>query len=242
VVFQGFRGRTSAPDRATEIVVSPVRVRVSPSCRTARRRWTDDRLRREIETFLPEFDVWPPYPWFRATGRRGLWQAIAKRDGPERFAADYGLPYTRNGRGLSEAQVRTRLRAALRGTDLKTWPPKQWLRIHGGSDLVTAIDHAGGRARWALELGLPFRDRHGHRPGERCTPATTAAARELLLAGRHTWPSRRELTRPAWQDCTPRSPSMTATAPRPRATGLPPERARRRPTPPGRAPRAGAGG
>jgi hypothetical protein len=58
------------------------------------RRWTEDTIRRELEAFLPGFDKFPQYPVFRATGRRGLWQAIAKRGGPERFAEEYGLPYT----------------------------------------------------------------------------------------------------------------------------------------------------
>src|SRR3954469_11356377 len=130
------------------------------------------------------------------------------RAGP--YADDYGLPYTRNARGLSEAQIRTRLRAALRATDLKTWPPNQWLRTRGGSDLVTAIDHTGGPARWARELGLPLHDRHGHRPGEGWTPATTAVALESLLTGRHTCPAAASSRPPASQDCTRRSASTTA--------------------------------
>jgi hypothetical protein len=80
----------------------------------------------------------------------------------------------------------------LRGSDLKLWPSNHWLRTHGGSDLITAIDHAGGPARWAHELGLPLRDRYDHRPGQPWTPATTAAALGSLLAGRDSWPSRRE--------------------------------------------------
>jgi hypothetical protein len=56
------------------------------------RRWTEDSIRRELEAFVPAFEVWPSYTVFRATGRRGLWQAIAKRGGPERLAQDYGLP------------------------------------------------------------------------------------------------------------------------------------------------------
>jgi hypothetical protein len=44
---------------------------------------------------------------------------MAKRGGPERFAEEYGPPYTRNDRSVSDAQIRERLRAAFRGSDLE---------------------------------------------------------------------------------------------------------------------------
>jgi hypothetical protein len=156
-----------------------------------RRRWSEDSIRRELEAFLPGFETFPQYPVFRATGRRGLWQAMAKRGGPERFAAEYGLPYTRNDRRLSDAEIRTRLRAALRGSNLPCWPSRQWLSERGGHELVAAIDHSGGPARWASALGLPVR----HLRGQPWTPDFVAAAVEPLLAGRSTWPSRLDFER-----------------------------------------------
>jgi hypothetical protein len=152
------------------------------------RHWTEDAIRRELESFLPAFDAWPPYPWFRATGRRGLWQAIAKRGGPERFAAEYGLAYRPYAWGITEAEVRARLRAALRGSNLAAWPPRAWLRQRAGADLVAAVDRFGGPGRWARELGLPLRHRQAHR----WTPETIEIALANLVAGRQTWPSRRE--------------------------------------------------
>jgi hypothetical protein len=155
------------------------------------RRWTDESIRRELEAFLPGFDAWPPYPVFRASGRRGLWQAIAQRGGPERFAEEYGLPYKRNDRGLSDAEIRARVRATLRGSDLPCWPSRQWLIERGGRELSAAIDRSGGARRWADELGLPLR----HLPGQRWTRELIAVALEPLLAGRSTWPSRFEFER-----------------------------------------------
>jgi hypothetical protein len=152
------------------------------------RRWTDDRIRRELEAFLPAVDVWPPYPWWRATGRRGLWQAIAQRGGPARFAGEYGVPYSPYAWGITEAEIRARLRAALRGSDLFEWPTRRWLRARAGDRLVAAVDCTGGPTRWARELGLPLR----HRSRHRWTPETTAAALDVLLSGRDTWPSQRE--------------------------------------------------
>jgi hypothetical protein len=150
------------------------------------RRWTEDNIRRELEAFLPGFETFPPYPVFRASGRRGLWQAMAKRGGPERFAEDYGLPYMRNDRGVSDAEIREQLRAVLRGSDLPCWPSRRWLTERAGGELVAAIDRSGGSRRWADELGIPLR----HLRGQRWTPDMVAAAVEPLLDGRSTWPSR----------------------------------------------------
>jgi hypothetical protein len=150
------------------------------------RRWTEDSIRRELEAFLPGFDTFPQYPVFRATGRRGLWQAIAKCGGPERFAAEYGLAYQRKAHAIGDAEIRARLRATLRGSDVTCWPSRQWLADRGGRELVAAIDRTGGVRRWAAELGLPLE----HARGQRWTPDTIAAALEPLLVGRSRWPSR----------------------------------------------------
>jgi len=61
-------------------------------------------------------------------------------------------------------------------------------RAHAGPEFVAAIERSGGASRWAPELGLLFRHRHGHR----WTPETIAAALKPLLTGRCTWPCRRE--------------------------------------------------
>lgn len=119
---------------------------------------------------------------FRATGRRGLWRAIAKRGGPEHFAQEYGLPDTRNGHGLTDAEIRTRLRAALRGSNLTVWPAKNWLKARAGAEVVSAIKRSGGPERWASELGLP----RGHARGQRWSDETVALTLERLLAGRRT--------------------------------------------------------
>jgi hypothetical protein len=159
--------------------------------RAVGRRWTEDTIRRELETFLPDFEIFPQYPVFRASGRRGLWQAMAKRGGPERFAEEYGLPYKRKVRAIGDAEIRARLRAALRGSDLPCWPSRQYLTECAGRELVAAIDRSGGARRWADELGIPLHHLRGHR----WTSDTIAAALEPLLAGRSTWPSRLQFER-----------------------------------------------
>jgi hypothetical protein len=148
-------------------------------------------IRRELEGFLPAFETFPPYPVFRATGRRGLWQAMAGHGGPERFAEEYGLAYTRNDRGISDAEIRARLRAALRGSDLRCWPSRRWLAERAGREVVAAIDRSGGPERWADDLGLPLR----HLRGQRWTPDLIAAAVEPLLEERSAWPSRLQFER-----------------------------------------------
>jgi hypothetical protein len=122
--------------------------------------------------------VLPPYPTFRASGRRDLWQAMAKRGGPERFAEEYGPPYRRNDRAVGDAESRTRLRAALPGSDLA----------------LTEVADRAGRPRSGR------RDRSQRRPaplGERTRTADLPPARAALDArsdGRHDRaPARRAL-------------------------------------------------
>jgi hypothetical protein len=124
---------------------------------------------------------------FRATGRRELWRQ-RKRGAPIRFAEEYGLPYRPYAWGITEAEVGTRLRAVLRGSDLEAWPSRSWPRERAGEELVAAVEWFGGAGRWARELGLPLRHRRGHR----WTPETTELALEGVLAGRRTWPNMRE--------------------------------------------------
>ena len=136
---------------------------------------------------MPGWDVWPTYPQFRRAGQRELWEAIMRHGGPGPWAEDYGLPYTPNRHAPTDEDVRARLRAILRGSDVPAWPPREWLAERGGWTLVAAIDRTGGGTRWAAELGLPLR--HVRREW---TPEHIAAALQPLLAGRRTWPNRRE--------------------------------------------------
>src|SRR3954468_25108265 len=91
-------------------------------------------------------------------GRRGdgLWQAMARFGAPSRFAADYGLPLAPGRRGLDDAAVREQLRAALRASNLHTWPSREWLLPRAGAELAAAFERPGGPRRWADELGLPL--------------------------------------------------------------------------------------
>jgi hypothetical protein len=152
------------------------------------RPWTEERIRRELEAFLPAHDAWPSYRQFRAAGHRGLWEAIARRDGPVRFADEYGLPCTPSPYAVTDDQVRARLRAALRASDVTEWPSRQWLAARGGRGLLRAVERTGGADRWAAELGLPLRPGRGP-----WTAASIEQALEPLLVGRRTWPNRREL-------------------------------------------------
>jgi hypothetical protein len=143
------------------------RIPRTPTLRAVERRWTEDSIRRELERSCPASRPSRPTRLFRASGRRGLWQAMAKHGGPERFAEEYGLPYIRNSRRPSDAEIRARLRAALRGSDLAYWPSRRWLVERGGLELLAAVDRSGGVDRWAAELGIPV----CHLRGQRWTPS-----------------------------------------------------------------------
>jgi hypothetical protein len=91
---EGLARDTDSRPRLTAHPVPVDGAEMAFTLRAVGRDGTEDMIRRELEAFLPGFETFPQYPVFRASGRRGLWQAMAKRGGPEGFVEEYGLPYT----------------------------------------------------------------------------------------------------------------------------------------------------
>jgi hypothetical protein len=109
--------------------------------------------------------------------------------GPARFAEEYGPTYTPGRRPVpTDADVRARLRAVLRSSDVALRPSRRWLAEHGGAELVSAMPRTGGPGRSAHEFGVPLQ-----RPRrEPWTRERIAGGLGPLLAEGRTWPSRRE--------------------------------------------------
>ncbi len=178
------------------------------------RRWTEERIRRELDAFLPAFDSWPGYPVFRASGRRELWEAIVARGGPARFAADYGLPYAPNARGLGDVEIRARLRAALRGSDLAAWPSRRWLeRTPAQSSLRRSsapAAPAAGRPSSGFcsgtATGTGGRPRRSRRRSSRCSPGAApgraGASSKRQDSAACTARSARPTAMPPWRPAT----------------------------------------
>lgn len=154
-------------------------------------RWTDDRIRRELPQFLDGRVVWPLRIEFEQAGLKPLRDAIGRRGGPERWAAEFSLPVLnlRSGskRVWNEERIESELRRFLRNrTD---WPPRDEFGRAGLSSLHSALYRRGGLAYWASRMGVQYT---AATRGIRKRAWTDERLRDELAEfcrGRTTWPA-----------------------------------------------------
>ena len=118
-------------------------------------RWTEERVRADLEEFLRGRDYWPSRLEFEAAGRAPLRDAVRRMGGPERWATEFGLPLRNlksgSTRVWTDERIEAELRRVLDGRD--TWPGRRELERKGRFGLVGAVYHAPGAAYWARRLG-----------------------------------------------------------------------------------------
>src|SRR5436190_6537805 len=119
-------GRSQAAHDLSELTSAGLLVRVGggPSTRyvlahkpAAQRRWTSDRIRRELETFCANRSAWPTASEFKAAGHGDLYVAASRYGGITHWANELGLDRVQRARpaaGLSLPR-RSRLAWALAG-------------------------------------------------------------------------------------------------------------------------------
>jgi hypothetical protein len=157
-------------------------------------RWTEARVRAELSEFLDVRQCWPSRVEFEQAGRKPLRDAVRRLGGPERWAAEFGLPLQnlRSGSKLvwTPERIESELRMALAGTD--TWPSRRELQRRGGAGLVKAIYHWGGAAYWARRVGVKRREHAGPRGPRIWTDERIRTELEEFCCGRTIWPTQRE--------------------------------------------------
>lgn len=159
-------------------------------------RWTEERVRAELEEFLRGWDYWPSRLEFEAAGRKPLRDAIRRLGGPERWAAELGLPLrdlkSGSKRAWTDERIEAELHKALDGRD--SWPGRRELERIGPFGLASAVAHGRGTAYWARRLGFKLPQR-APRPRRRTwTDQRIRAELEAFCRGRTTWPTEREFT------------------------------------------------
>jgi hypothetical protein len=151
--------------------------------------WTDDQIRRRLETFLAGRDEWPRKREFVEAGNSLLWRVVAKYGGTRHWAAQLGVTYVERRGGLppwTKERVRLELAPLLAGRE--HFPSATEVRQGAGNALWRAILRTGGPDRWAAEFGLP---RANRRAGSQRSWTDERIERELrrFLANRDEWPS-----------------------------------------------------
>jgi hypothetical protein len=165
-------------------------------CRPPKPRWTQARIRHELEEFLQGATEWPSYRDFQRAGRQKLRDEVTRSGGPRLWAKRLGLPYLDRKPGYApvwtEERVRADLEEFLHGWT--HWPSRLEFEAAGHKLLRDAVRRLGGPERWAGEFGLPLQNlKFGSRRA--WTEERIEAELGRLLAGREAWPTRREIER-----------------------------------------------
>jgi hypothetical protein len=156
--------------------------------------WTEERVRADLEEFLRGWSHWPSRLEFEAAGRKLLRDAIRRLGGPERWAAEFGLPLQnlKSGSKLAWTDERTEaeLRSIVDGRD--TWPTRREFERMGSFGLAAAVSHRRGTAYWARRFGFEASPRAGIGRPRLWTDERIRAELEQFCRGRTTWPTERE--------------------------------------------------
>ena len=156
--------------------------------------WTEERVRTDLALFLQDWEQWPSRIEFEAAGRAELRDAVRRLGGPERWAAEFGLPLQnlRFGSKLAwtDERIEAELRRVLDGRD--TWPTRRELERVGRFGLATAVAQGGGTAYWARRFGLEPSARFGIARPRLWTDDRIRGELEEFCRGRTTWPTERE--------------------------------------------------
>ncbi len=157
-------------------------------------RWTDARVRHELEEFLDDATEWPSYRHFQRNGRQTLRDQVTRFGGARLWAARLGLPYPERKPGHAPRWTEERVRAELADflRERSQWPSRLEFEKAGRKPLRDAVRRFGGPQRWAAEFDLPLAN---FKLGSKRTWTPERIEHELskVINGRGVWPSRREL-------------------------------------------------
>jgi hypothetical protein len=156
--------------------------------------WTEERVRTDLAEFLRGWEYWPSRLEFEAAGRKPLRDAVRRLGGPERWAAEFGLPLQNLKFGSklawTDERIEAELRRVLDGRD--AWPTRRELERVGRFGLATAVAQGGGTAYWARRFGFEALPRAELARPRLWTDERIRAELADFCRGRTTWPTERE--------------------------------------------------
>jgi hypothetical protein len=155
-------------------------------------RWTEDRIRADLEGFLRGRTSWPSRKEFEEAGRKSLRDAVRRTGGPERWAEEFGLPREDQRAGSrrvwTEKGVERELRKLL--ARRQEWPTRAEFEHAGLASLHTSIYRYGGPEVWARRFRVRYRPRA--RRTRKWTEERMRAELTAFCADRKDWPTARE--------------------------------------------------
>ena len=117
-------------------------------------KWTDARLRADLEAFLGAVSEWPSRSQFMAAGKYGLWMAVRDHGGHLYWAEALGktVSSAQQPRGVPVDDLVREARAVI--AEHGRLPNQEMLRILGFPRLATAVKRAGGARKFMQRHGL----------------------------------------------------------------------------------------
>lgn len=159
------------------------------------RRWTERRVRRELDVLVGEARRWPTYDSFANAGKARLHEQATMWGGPLWWVRQLDLTVDGPRRTLvgrwDDEKVEAALRPFLKGRE--EWPHRSEFAAAGLTSLCHQVEHRGGRDSWAERFGITVRDTPG--PRLKWTEETVEAALRKITKGRSTYPTPAEFRR-----------------------------------------------
>jgi len=156
--------------------------------------WTEDRIRHDLIEYLAGRSVWPSRAEFEQDGLTHLRNAVNRTGGPDRWAAEFGLPRQNRLSGIRRGWTREAIEATLRDFigESDMWPTRRDFEQAGLSGLLSAIYTSEGPDYWARRFKV--RRHRGASPSRRAiwTEQRIRQDLEAFCAGREVWPTERE--------------------------------------------------
>ena len=156
--------------------------------------WTDDRIRNDLRSYLAAKAQWPSRKQFERDGHKPLRDAVNRTGGPDRWAAEFGLPRSTLLSGTRRAWtpevIETRLRELIGNG--RRWPSRDAFYSVGLGGMLASIYTHEGPAYWAKRLGVEMRSGYMRPRPRRWTEDRIRDELTRFCAGREAWPTERE--------------------------------------------------
>ncbi len=156
--------------------------------------WTEQRIRRDLAVYLAGQDVWPSRAEFERDGLTAVRNAVNRTGGPDRWAAEFGLPRQNRRSGIRRGWIPEAIEAKLREFigDSDMWPTRREFERAGLLGLLSVIYTREGPEHWAQRLNVRRQRGPSPRPRAIWTEERIQKDLEAFSVGREVWPTQRE--------------------------------------------------
>jgi hypothetical protein len=158
------------------------------------RRWTEERVRDELRTFLAGRTTWPRRSEFEAAGLTHLRNAVNRLGGADRWAAEFGVDEPDRRAGRRRRWTEDEIEAAVRPLvkQIGRWPTRAEFAAAGLESALGAMYRYEGINTWRRRLGFEPPDPPNAPTWTRWTDERIERELRAFCCGRDHWPTETE--------------------------------------------------